>query len=225
MNPPRILLVNPNTNAATTALMEQAARAALPPTVELTSATAPWGVQMIVDEDDLRLAALAVARWVPPLAASVDAVVIAAFGSPGLEELRARIDIPVFGIGHAALREAGRQGRRFGIATTTPRLQEAIARQVLVLDLQHQFTGTRIARGGPLTLADNPDVQTQELQQAVQACIELDGAESVIIGGGPLTGSAEVLSQRLGLPVLSPVVCAMHEVCATLGLKASAATA
>ena len=50
----------------------------------------------------------------------VAAIIIAAFGDPGLEELRAEVDVPVFGIREQAFHEAARDGRPFGVATTTP---------------------------------------------------------------------------------------------------------
>ena len=50
----------------------------------------------------------------------VGAIIVAAFGDPGLDELRAAVDLPVFGIREQAYPRGGQDGRPFGIATTTP---------------------------------------------------------------------------------------------------------
>lgn len=205
-----LLLINPNTSLKTTVLMLHSARAALPPCHAVLTATATRGAAMITTEAELAMAEDEVLAMGKARVAQVSAIVISAFGNPGLQALRQRVTVPVVGIGEAAMLEAGAGGRRFGIVTTTAALQGAIERAAHQLGLGPQLTGIRITPGDPLALAGDPRLQEERLAEAVQACIEQDGAQAVIIGGGPLARAADSLGLRFALPVISPVAAGMR---------------
>jgi len=213
---PMVLLVNPNTSTATTDMMLALARAALPPGLSLRGATAARGAPMITSDAELAMAVDEVLAIGVREAAGVAAIVVAAFGDPAVAALRTRVQVPVVGIGEASMREAAAQGRRFGVATTTPGLAVSIAQAVARLGLAAQYSGTRIPQDDPLRLAADPGLQDELLGEAVRACIEADGAQAVVIGGGPLAESAERLAGRFGVPVISPVAAAMRRVAALL---------
>lgn len=138
-----IWLLNPNTSAATTAAMVEIARAAAPG-LAIEGRTAPFGAPLITDEPALARGAEAVLAMADgagldragpdgtgpngtgPSGTRAEGLIVAAFGDPGLDALRARLSIPVTGIGEASFRAAAAHGR-FGIATTTPALEAAIA--------------------------------------------------------------------------------------------------
>lgn len=213
---PVVLLVNPNTSAATTAMMHGLARAALPEALVLRSATAAQGAPMITTDAELATAVQEVLAIGRREAGAVAAIVVAAFGDPALAALRAELGLPVFGIGESSMREAAQGGRRFGVATTTPGLAVSIADAAARLGLSAQFTGTRIPQDDPLRLAADPDLQDALLAQAVRACVEEDGAQAVVIGGGPLAQSAERIAGQFAVPVISPLAAAMRRVAAQL---------
>ncbi|SOY53027.1 putative Hydantoin racemase [Cupriavidus taiwanensis] len=217
-----ILLINPNTSSATTQMMAGIARAwlaqhlAAPPAV--VGATVARGAPMIVDDGDLAVAAGAVndAEMVR-LARLADGVIVGAFGDPGLEALRAQLAVPVVGIGEAAMRAAAAGERRFGVATTTPRLAASIGSAVRRHGLETWFTGARFTDGDPRALGNAPRQQEQRLAGAVQACID-DGAQAVIIGGGPLGEAAWELGQRFAIPVIGPIPAACEALARALDL-------
>ena len=124
---PRIALVNPNTNAATTAAMVEIARAAAPPDVVLEGITAESGAPLITNPEQLRTASDAVVALAPRLK-SYDAVIVAAFGDPGRARLVDELSpIPVVGIGEASMLEAERLSEgRFAVAQTIPTLNDSI---------------------------------------------------------------------------------------------------
>ncbi|MFD4840940.1 aspartate/glutamate racemase family protein [Achromobacter sp. NPDC058515] len=213
---PVVLLINPNTSRETTAMMHRLARAALPEAYALQSETAANGAPMITSDEELAVSIQEVLAIGRRHAADVAAIVIAAFGNPGLETLRQRVAIPVVGIGEASLQEAARGGRRFGVATTTPGLEASITASVDALGLTPCFTGCRIPAVDPLRLAADAGLQDTYLEQAVTSCIVQDGAEAVVIGGGPLAQSAERIGPRFAIPVISPVAAAMRAVASAL---------
>ena len=220
-----LLLINPNSSLATTELMLNSARAALPPGQTVMTATASHGVAMITIETELALAEGEVLAMGLARVDQVSAIVICAFGDPGLHALRQRVPVPVVGIGEAAMLEAATNGRRFGIVTTTPALQAAIERAVHRLGLDQQLAGLYLTPGNPLALASDSRQQEERLAEAVRACVQQGGAEAVIIGGGPLAQAADALSQRVELPVISPVAAGIRLVVARLrGSSARAET-
>lgn len=204
-----VLLINPNTSAATTAMMVAAARRMLPPGIALRGITAARGPAMITDVATLADAVGEVVRLGTSEASGVDALVVAAFGDPGLTRLRGLLPIPVVGIGEAAVRDAAKGGRRFGIATTTPGLVRSVEANIRLLGLEAGFTGVRIAEGDPVALAANPGLQAAALFRTVSMCLEADGAEMVVVGGGPLTDAAAQLARQFGDRIVEPVPAAV----------------
>jgi len=191
--------------------MARLLRHALPPDIDVRSVTASRGAPMLTTDQDLALARAEVIAMGCALAHQVAAIVVGAFGDPGLAELRRMVQVPAVGIGEASLREAAAGGRRFGVATTTPGLQSSIAHAVHGLGLAPVFTGTRIAEGDPLLLAADPALQESRLADAVRACLD-DGAQAVVIGGGPLSEAADRLAPAFDVPVISAIRAAGLEI-------------
>lgn len=232
-----MVLINPNTAAATTRMMTAIARHALAASgLRVRGVTVAHGPAMLTDPAALGEAAPHVLAAARQALASGDcaALIVGAFGDPGVTELRTRLatasgesrrgtgsavplTVPVVGIGEAALAEAAEGGRRFGIATTTPRLAAAIDAHVARLGLAAAYTGVRFASGTPEQLAAHPDSLLAALTEAARACVVRDGAEAVVIGGGPLGDAAEALRTRLAVPVVAPVPAACRQVARLLG--------
>jgi Asp/Glu/hydantoin racemase len=61
------------------------------------------------------------------------------------------------------------------------------------LGLRSRYTGARFAEGDPQELMRDPAQLRAALAETVEACIAQDGAEAVIIGGGPLGEAAREL--------------------------------
>lgn len=223
-----VALINPNTSQAATAMMAGIARRTLRPEdgFEVRGITVADGPSMLVEADLLRAAGpqvVAAARrtLAGPDGERVAALVVSAFGDPGVEQLRAEAEVPVVGIAEAAMAEAAAGGRRFGIATTTPGLVDAIAARVDQLGHAERYTGIRLTEGDPQELAAVPELMRERLAEAVEACIVDDGADAVIIGGGPLGEAAEALRGRFPAPVIGSIPAACREVRRVLAAELS----
>lgn len=213
----RILLINPNTNAETTALMVAIAQGEAGDRAEILGATATTGPRMILDPTALGAAAVEVVRMAASRGSAVDGLIVAAFGDPGLADIRRLCPVPAVGIAEAALLEAAAGGRRFGIATTTPNLAGAIDGRVAELGLGDSYTGIRLTRDDPLGLMSDVTALTAALAEAVRACIARDGAEAVVIGGGPLGEAAKRLQPGFAVPIVQPLPSAVRRLIAQLG--------
>lgn len=213
----RITLVNPNTSKATTAAMvaiaeEAAGQAAV------EGVTAPFGVPLITEPQALATAAEAMRALAPSLSRA-QAVIVSAFGDPGLEDLRAALPCPVTGIAEAGMAEAGAGGRRFAVVTTTPGLVDSIAASAA----RHghtAFAGTWTTPGDPAALMADPVALTRALAEACARAVAEGGAEALVIGGGPLARAARVLAATSPAPLIEPVPAAVRLTLARLKPKA-----
>lgn len=201
----RVLLVNPNTNVSTTQMMRDYAAAALPE-FDVVGVTGAQGPSMIVDPVALAESVEHVIEAVRRARESGDiaAVIVAAIGDPGRRELDELLDVPVVGIGQACVLAASAGGRPFGMATSTPALAESLGGLAAEHGGSARFVGVRLTTSEPLVLAADPERQFEELAEAVDACAG-DGAEAVIIAGGPLSQTARRLAERSATVIVEPI--------------------
>ncbi|MBS0533128.1 MAG: aspartate/glutamate racemase family protein [Proteobacteria bacterium] len=204
-----LLLINPNSSLATSAMMQSIAQDAAKGKVAVAVATATRAPPMIVTEEALAAAAEEVVEIGLRHGANCAGIIVGAFGDPGLEALRERASIPVAGICEASMREAARGGRRFGVATTTPGLKDAIMRRAQDAGVPDLLTGVRCSVADPVALLGDEAALFRALADEVRSCVEADGAQAVIIGGGPLGRAAEKLQTEFPTPVIAPIPCAV----------------
>lgn len=211
----RLFLVNPNTQAATTAAMVGIAIDVTPPGLDVVGLTVKTGPPVIVEPVALAAAAQAVLETID----GVDTghclgVLIAAFGDPGLAQARRRLSVPVTGIGEAGMAEAGQGGRPFAVVTTTPDLVESIHAQAWAYGHGSAFLGVRLTPGDPLSLMADPARLLDALEEACRVATERDGARAILIGGGPLAQAARALRGRLRPPhaveIVEPIPAAVR---------------
>lgn len=214
----RIALLNPNTNTATTALMTGIAQALCPPNVEVQGHTMMLGPSIITNEAALEAAGKQVVTVGVGLArAGVDALIVSAFGDPGLLELRDRVDIPVTGIAEAGMAEAARDGRRFSIITTTPDLEASIRSKVALYGHDDHLASLRISEGDAFAVMSDEARMSAALIAIARKC-EADGAEALLLGGGPLARAATAVADAIPLPIVEPVSAGLRQTLNDLGL-------
>ncbi|MGW2661789.1 aspartate/glutamate racemase family protein [Nocardia tengchongensis] len=206
-----LLLINPNTSGRITAGMLAIARMHAPAGVTVEGRTVRDGVPLINDERQLATGAAAVAE----LAASLDpdlygGFIVAAFGDPGVAELRGATTVPVTGLAEAALAEAAAGGRRFAIVTTTPALTATLGRLARAYGVGAQLTGIRCTTGDHAELLAAPARLEAALARACERAVHDDGAAAIVIGGGPLSAAAAALAGHFGTPIVQPVPAAVR---------------
>ena len=208
----RILLINPNSLEATTAMMVAIATSVAIDGFDIVGATATRAPSMIVTPEALDTAAPEVEEIALAHQSSCDGIIVSAFGDPGLAGIKSAMKLPAVGIGESSMLEAAEGGRRFGVATTTPLLKAKIDALPETLGLRPRYTGTRFAHGDPQELMRDPARLRAALAGAVEACIARDGAEAVIIGGGPLGEAARELQPMFTVPIIAPIPSAVMRI-------------
>ncbi|WP_313814662.1 aspartate/glutamate racemase family protein [Glutamicibacter sp.] len=215
----RVVLVNPNTNSATTTMMtELAQQSAVSAQITVEAATVNYGPGMIIEPTALAESANAVVERIAQRvdAGALDAVIVSAIGDPGRDELADCLDIPVVGIGQAAILEASAGGRPYAMATTTHELAGSLRDLVHHYGCEENFLGVYLTESAPLELASNPQAQDEELRAATEEAVAA-GAQAVIIAGGPLSETARRLRETTDALIVEPIPAAMARVERLLG--------
>ena len=204
-----VVLINPNSNETATQSMAALAQATLGPLAHVEGRSNAAAPSLLTTPEDMVLAKDGVVAIGREAASDprVGALIVSAFSDPGLEELRAAVNIPVFGIGEEVFHEAARDGRAFGIVTVTPdpALIESFRMKAAALGYEAQYRGTRVTPGDPKVLVADPAKLDAALAEAVQQSLNQDGAEAVIMGGGPLSDAAIRLQPTVKQPLVVAV--------------------
>jgi Asp/Glu/hydantoin racemase len=206
----RLVLVNPNTSASTTAMMVEIARTAAPGS-EIDGLTAQIGEELITNPAALATAADAVQAMAPELTRrQPDGVMIAGFGDPGLRRLRDMLTCPVTGIAEAAMAEAAQEGRRFAVVTTTPDLAPSIRDAAEAYGHGALLAGIALTKSDPMQLMADQRRLELELDAACRVAVTDLRAQAIIIGGGPLALAARELRSRVAVPLIEPIPAAVR---------------
>lgn len=218
----RLLIVNPNTSDEVTDLIAAEAARSAGPETRLDVRTAPRGVQYIETRLESLIAAGAVAEVVADAfqddAGRPDAVVVAAFGDPGMPALKELVDVPVVGITEAALCAAALQGTRFSVIAISPRIT------AWYRDCVESFGfGSRLASIRSITEELNGIGTVQQdfaetLVALANRAVCEDGADVVILAGAPLAGLARDVAHRISVPVVDGISAGVRLAEAVAGL-------
>lgn len=213
-----IWVVNPNTSAAITALIDRQVQRALPPGMTACTRHVAWGTPSIETRIDAAIATVALldllARDVP-----AQGVLVAAFGDPGLAAARELIDVPVVGIGEAALAHAAGLGD-YAILTIQP------ASLPLVEDLVRANAGGERCRAIdalPVSVLDaaRPQAVYEGLAQAAARLLRDRPLDALVLGGAPLGVHAQALTQQLGVRCIDPVAAGIAQLSARMDEQAA----
>jgi allantoin racemase len=218
----KILLVNPNITIAVTDLMAVEARRVAAPATQIVAATAAFGTLYIENRAEAAIAGHAVLDALAEHSGDCDAAIVAAFGDPGLAGAKEFMDIPVVGIAEAAMLTAWMLGRRFSIVCMTERLRRWYGECAVEAGLDARLAAVR-ALDVPVTdITRARDLLAEPLLELCRRTVAEDGAEVVILGGGPLAGLVHLIADRVPVPLLDGVACAvpMAEMLVNMGLRA-----
>jgi Asp/Glu/hydantoin racemase len=201
----RILLINPNTTAAVTALVAAHARAIAGDAASFVPVTGRFGANYISTRASAAIAAHAALDALARHVAGCDAVYLACFGDPGLAALREISPVPVIGMAEASCLEACNRGRRFAIVTGGALWGPMLTEFVAWLGLAERLAAVRTIAPTGDRIAHDPEAALSELAAACTACATEDGADVVILGGAALAGLAARIQPSMPIPVLCSV--------------------
>lgn len=220
----RLLVINPNISDSVTALIEAEALRSASPGTQLTMKTAAFGVAYIETRFEALIGAYATAQLAAEHHAGHDAVIVAAFGDPGLAGLREVLPVPVLGMTESALATACLLGHRFSIVAISQRIQAWYREVVEANGLIGRLASIR-ALDRPLASIGSVQADHAEALRALcERAVREDGAEVIVLAGAPLAGLARALHGQLPVPLVDGVSSAVRHAETLMALQPGKAT-
>ncbi len=220
----RIVIINPNTTTAMTAVIDAAARGVARPDAEIVSVTSTMGPASIESHYDEAMAVPGIVDAIEDNPGA-DGYLLACFGDPGLDAAREVAGAPVLGIAEAAMHLAAPLGRGFSVVTTASR---TIGRAA---DLVEHYGFTRSCRGihaceiPVLELESNPEAVGIITKMCAEA-LAADGSDAVVLGCAGMGGFVGDIGAAVGAPVIDGVAAGvgMLTAMAAMGLRTGTRT-
>lgn len=215
----KFLLINPNTNAATTQRLQNNLRPMLPEHVELEIITAGFGSHYIACEASHAVASHACLQaWADHRIrqpGQLHGVLIGCFGDPGLFALREACACRVTGLAEASF-ILGAQRGPFAVVTGGERWKPMLQRLAQSLGYGHLLRHIETVAPNGASLQADPDMAMRCLADACKKAAT-KGVESVILGGAGLAGYAHGLRSICPLPLIDSAEAGLRVLLQELG--------
>ncbi len=221
----KILLINPNTSADMTERMVRTAADVLAPDVELVAMTATRGMPYIASRAEAVIAGTITLEILAEHHQGADAVVIGAFGDPGLIAARELFEVPITAMAESAILTACMLGERFAILTFSRTLVAWYEDAVALSGLEARCAGIRVPDVSFQSVATVQHELENELVALAERMVKEDGADVIILAGAPLTGLAGRVADRVSVPLIDPLAAAVCQAQTLARLKPRAARA
>ena len=198
----KILLYNPNTSEAITNTLYDTAKLVVSEGTTLVPMTAKKGFPYISTKVEAQITGTLVLEKIAEIHSQYDAIIIAAFGDPGLIPAKTLFNLPIIGLGEAAMLSACLFGKKFSIISFTNAMASWYEESVEVLGLQSRYSGFRAIDGVNLTIDKIQTLQKKSLIESAKLAINIDGGEVVIFAGAPLSGFKKIVQKEISVPVI-----------------------
>jgi Asp/Glu/hydantoin racemase len=206
----KLLLINPNISDSVSTLIRAEAERTASAGTQVEVITASFGVAYIETRFEAMLGAYAAATIAAEEHKRFDAVVVAAFGDPGLPALREALPIPVTGLTEAALASAHLLGHRISIIAISQRIRAWYRETVASYGFESRLASIRGLDQPLPDIGSVQDDQGERLVRLARCAVEEDGADVIVLAGAPLAGLARTLRGRLTVPVVDGVSSAVR---------------
>jgi allantoin racemase len=207
-SPPRIRVVNPNSNEAVTrgldAALEPLRFVNGPEIVCSTLAEGPFGIET---QADVECVVMPLRRLVEADNSS-DAFVIACYSDPGLHVCREGTTRPVFGIAECGVLTALARGGRFGVIAISQRSISRHMRYLMQMGLTDRLAGERPLEMSVAETASG-EKTLERMVDVGRQLKEKDGAETLVMGCAGMARHRGPLERALGIPVIDPTQAAV----------------
>lgn len=204
---PTLLVINPNTSARVSALLQHHVQVAAQGGFDVHTLTARFGAPYISSEASYAVAQHAVLdTWAVAQAQGLhaDAVLIGCFGDPGLFALREGAGVPVSGLAEASFVSAARHGR-YAIVTGGERWKPMLERLAMAVGAGAALAGVHTVAPTGAQLADDPVGARALLAQACCEAVARFRADAVILGGAGLAGMGADIAPQVPVPLIDSV--------------------
>ena len=207
----KILLYNPNTSESITNTLYDTAKLVVSEGTTLVPMTAKKGFPYISTKVEAQITGTLVLEKIAEIHSQYDAIIIAAFGDPGLIAARDLFNIPIIGLGEAAMLSACLFGKKFSIISFTNAMSAWYEESVELLGLQHRYAGFRAIDGVVLSIDQIKSLQKDALIQSANKAINADGGNVIIFAGAPLSGFKKIVQEEISVPIIDCAEAALKQ--------------
>ncbi len=202
----RIKVINPNTTASMTAVIEAAARASASPGTEIRAVSSPSGPVSIEGHYDEAVSVIGLLEEVRAgEREGCDGYVIACFGDPGLLAAREVARGPVLGIAEAAMHAASFVATGFSVVTTLGRTRVIAEHLLRNYGMEHHCRRVRSTELAVLELEDPASDARRKIVDECRRALDEDGSGAIVLGCAGMADLASDLTRELGVPVIDGV--------------------
>jgi allantoin racemase len=216
----QLRVINPNTTAAMTETIAQAARRVAAPGTRVVASNPASGPVSIESHYDEAISAVGVLEEVRAGERDgADAYVIACFGDPGLLAARELTRAPVIGIAEAAFHLATLIATRFSVVTTLGRTAIVAEHLLANYGFAHHCRRVRAAEIPVLDLEHDPGAALRRIVEEAKRAKAEDGIGAIVLGCGGMADLTDEIAAAVGLPVVEGVTAAVKLAEALVHLK------
>ncbi|MFX1284041.1 MAG: aspartate/glutamate racemase family protein [Promethearchaeota archaeon] len=199
----KILIINPNSDPVMTEAIQKTAEDFIYENIEVTCKLTPGAPKFIETYEDELKAASGMMQLVKENI-QYDAYIVACHDDPNLDVIKELTNKPVVGIGEASMKIASMLGHRFSVVSTSKHsipIKEELVRKYHLQDVLASI------RAPDKNMAKFNE-EEKYLKVAKLAIYE-DMAEVIVLGCAGMTGLDKYLQEKLNVPVLDGVICAL----------------
>lgn len=200
----KVLIINPNSDLGITEAIQKTADEFSQAAFKVVCLPTPGAPAFIETYEDAVKAAPGMIQLLRENEDKYEAFVIACHSDPHLDTIKELTRKPVVGIGEASMKMASMLGHSFSVVSDNTHSipnKEFLARQY---HLQDALASVRAPLEEMSGLSDE-----EKYLQTARLAIEEDRAEVIVLGCAAMTGLDKPLQEKLGVPVLDGVVCAL----------------
>ncbi len=200
----KILIINPNSDVNLTEAIQKTADAFAQRAFEAVCKPTPGAPLFIETYEDAIKAAPGMAKLVRENEDKFDAFVVACHSDPNLDVIKEITRKPVVGIGEASMKIASMLGHRFSVVSDN--IHSIPNKEFLVSQyfLKDALASVRAPQAKMSGLSDE-----EKYLQTAKLAMDEDMAEVIVLGCAAMTGLDKPLQEKLGVPVLDGIVCAL----------------
>ena len=200
----RILIINPNSSEAMRDAIQKTADDFADNEFEVICKSTLSAPPFIETYEDQIKAAPGMIQLIRENEDQFDAFIVACHSDINLDVLKKITNKLVVGIGEASMKMASMLGHRFSVVSIH---QHSIPNKEALVHKYFLENYLASIKAPPEDMCDCGDEEKTYL--AAKAAIEKDMAEVIVLGCAGMTGLDKKLQEKLGVPVLDGVICAL----------------
>jgi allantoin racemase len=200
----KIFIINPNSDLNITEAIQRTAENFAQGAFDAVCKPTPGAPSFIETYEDEIKAAQGMIQLLRENEDTCDAFVVACHSDPNLDAIKEITKKPVVGIGEASMKMASMLGHRFSVISDNKHSipnKEFLASKY---NLKDALASVRAPQDEMSKLSDE-----EKYLQTSRLAVEEDLAEVIVLGCAAMTGLDKPLQEKLGVPVLDGIVCAL----------------